>query len=149
MKPSLLEMLTAAWAEKRMALVSAIISESDFDPNKAAFEAIRNNNAALLDHLFAHGGASISYVGPHGETMVIQAVTFERHLFLPRLKELGADLDAQDKHGNTGLLLAVRRGFGSCERALRKLNARDDIPNKHGQTAAALKAAAQAEPADG
>lgn len=140
MKPTLIGMLQSAWSDQRTALIAAILAEPDFDPNKAAVEAIRAGDSGLFEHLIANTSCSpATYINSVGSNMLMIAVDFEQHKFIPRLQELGLNIDAQDNFGNTALLLAKRRGVSPCERAVGKLGARDDIPNNQGITVASLK----------
>ena len=116
--------------------VSADIAISSYSIGATPLWLAASQGRADLVRLLAAKGANVR-IDKDGTPAVVEAVATNEQRSLETitaLLELGADVDARDKVGNTALHAAAYRGFATIVQALADAGASLKVRNRKGQT---------------
>ncbi len=118
--------------------VAEFLLQKGCDPNYSFFAAIWNRDLVAI-RLLARYGANVDEISDEGETPFLGAIMWSRFAEAQEMLRHGADVNAQDRHGNTALHLMLRKGSDKEHfPMLIAAGARGDFKNKDGKTPAEI-----------
>eukprot|EP00747_Dinoflagellata_sp_TGD_P212399 gnl/TRDRNA2_/TRDRNA2_85491_c0_seq1.p1 gnl/TRDRNA2_/TRDRNA2_85491_c0~~gnl/TRDRNA2_/TRDRNA2_85491_c0_seq1.p1 ORF type:complete len:856 (-),score=216.39 gnl/TRDRNA2_/TRDRNA2_85491_c0_seq1:95-2614(-) len=132
--------------------VLQILQETSQQANKPLFDAIKQDNADAVQKAIVENGADVNAVSfdtEDGDTALMTTVNSQmdgKPKAAQKLLDNDADVNLQNKNGNTALLLAAQNGLPEIMKLLIAKKAKLDIKNSNGDTA--LMCAARGETGD-